>query len=191
VSCRSENLLHVHEPFGVGLKLDEELDHQGRKENKTASATNLRNELGEVIKLVLKRSAFGITSESWEPGSAALRISYYKRLTHHDTAVETLWSDGDDEVLTDTFQDLRAGNDERILLSVLVDPPLFESLLWSDFLHRVRLASGARLVASDVVTGNQNTVTRNDFTRFQKREVADKDFLRKFSTYRIITAVKI
>jgi hypothetical protein len=67
-----------------------------------------------------------------------------------------------------------------ILLSILVDPPLFEGLLWGNFLYCARLASGAGIVASDVVTGDQSTVTRNDFTRFQKREVADKDFLRKF-----------
>ena len=50
----------------MGLKPDEELDHQGPKENKTTSAANLRNELGEVIELELKGSAFGITGKSWE-----------------------------------------------------------------------------------------------------------------------------
>ena len=60
----SENLWHMHEPLGIGFWLDKELDHQGRKENKTTSATNLRNELGEVVGLELKGSAFGITSKS-------------------------------------------------------------------------------------------------------------------------------
>jgi len=53
----------------MGLKPDEELDHQGPKENKTTSAANLRNELGEVIELELKGSAFGITGKSWESRS--------------------------------------------------------------------------------------------------------------------------
>ena len=56
--------MHMHELLGMGLKLSKELDHQGRKENKTTSATNLRNELGEVVELELKGSAFGITSKS-------------------------------------------------------------------------------------------------------------------------------
>jgi hypothetical protein len=66
----SENLLHMHEPLGIGLELGQELDHQGPKENETTSTTNLRNELGEVVELKLKRSVLGITSKSWEPRSA-------------------------------------------------------------------------------------------------------------------------
>ena len=58
----SENLWHMHELLGMGLKLSKELDRQGRKENKTTSATNLRNEPGEVVELELKGGAFGITS---------------------------------------------------------------------------------------------------------------------------------
>ena len=56
----------MHEPFGIGLMLDKDLDDQGRKKNKTTRATNLRNELGEVVELELEGSAFGITSKSWE-----------------------------------------------------------------------------------------------------------------------------
>ena len=175
----SENLWHVHEPVGIGLKLDEELDHQGRKENKTASATNLRNELGKVVELVLKGSIFGIAGKSWEFGSAAFRVGFCKELTHHDAAIETLRADGDNNILTNTFQHLRARDNERILLGLSVTPPVFESLLWSDLLDRVRLASGTRLVASNIVTGDQNTVTRDNFTRFQKGEVTDKDVLQK------------
>ena len=70
----SENLWHEHKPFRMGLKLNEKLDHQGRKENETTCAADLRNELGEVIELELKGSAFSIASKSWESGSAALRV---------------------------------------------------------------------------------------------------------------------
>jgi hypothetical protein len=41
------------------------------------------------------------------------------------------------------------------------------------------------------VTSDQNTVTRNDFTRFQNGEVANQDVLQKDSIQRIITAVRI
>ena len=94
----------MHEPVGIRIKLDEELDHQRRKEHKTASTTDLRNELGKVVELELKRSAFGITSKSWESGSAAFRIAVCKELTRHDAAIETLRTDGgDDNVLPDTL----------------------------------------------------------------------------------------
>ena len=60
----SENIWHMHEPLGIGLRLGNELDHQGRKENKTTGATNPHKEFGEVVALELKGSAFGITSKS-------------------------------------------------------------------------------------------------------------------------------
>ena len=169
----------MHELPGIGHKLDKELDHQGRKENKTTSATNPRNELCEVVVLELKGSVFGITSKSWESRSDTSRVSVRKRLTHRDAAVKTLWSDGDNNVLTSTLQHLRTGDDERVLPNLYIGPPVLESLLWSNLLDRVRLASSARLITSNVVIGNQNTVTRNNFTRFQMGDVADKDVLRK------------
>ena len=79
--------------------------------------------------------------------------------------------------MTDAFQYLRTGDDERILLCLVVDLPVFESFLRSNLLDRIRLASGARLVTSNTMTSDQDAITRNDFTRFQKGEVADKDIL--------------
>ena len=90
----SEQLWCVNEPVGICLKLDEEFDHQHCKEHKTASTTDLRNELGEVIELELKRSAFSIT-RSWGSGSAAFRTALCKELTHHDTAIKTLRTNGE------------------------------------------------------------------------------------------------
>ena len=148
----------MHEPVGIRIKLDEELDHQHCKEDKTASTTDLRNELGKVVELELKRSAFGITSKSWESGSAAFGISFCKELTHHDTAIKTLRTDGDDNVLTNTLQDLRTGDNKRILLSLFIDLPVFESF-WSNLLDRVRLASRTRLVTSDIVTSDQGMIS--------------------------------
>ena len=95
-------------------------------------------------------------------------------------------------VLTNTLQDLRTGDDERILFSIFADLPVFESFVWSNLLDRIRLASRVRLVTSGAVTSNQNTVTKDDFTRFQKGEVADKDVLRKIQSTKIMPrAVKI
>ena len=85
----------------IGLKLDKELDHQGSKENKPTSATNLHNELGEVVDLELKGSAFGITSKSWGSKSDASRVSVCMGLTH---PIKTLCSDGDNNVLANTFE---------------------------------------------------------------------------------------
>ena len=130
----SEQSMRVHEPVGIRLKLDEELDHQDRKEHKTASTANLRNELGKVVELELKGSAFGIT---WESGSAAFKIVFCKELTHHGAAIGTLRTDGDDNVLTNTLQDLYTGDNKRILFSLFIDLPVFESFIWSDLLDRV------------------------------------------------------
>ena len=99
VSASQNNLWRVHEPVGIRLKLDEGLDHQHRKEHKTASTTDLRNELGKVVELELKRSAFNITSKSWESGLAAFRIAVCKELTHHDAAIKTLRTDNDDKCI--------------------------------------------------------------------------------------------
>jgi len=107
---------------------------------------------------------------------------FCKRHTHHDAAVKTLRSNGDNDVLTNTFQHLRTGDNERVLLGLWVGPPILDGLLWRNLLDRVRLPSGARLVTSNIVAGNQNTVTRDNFTRFQKGNITDKDVLRKNST---------
>ena len=176
----------MHEPVGIRIKLDEEFDHQHRKDHKTTSTTDLRNELSKVVEFELKGSAFGITSKSWESGLAAFRIAVCKEPTHHDATIETLRTDGDDNVLANTLQDLCTRDNKRILLSLFIDLPVFESFIRSNLLDRVRLASRARLAASDIVTSDQNTVTRDDFTRFQKGEVADKDILRKIQLTTII-----
>ena len=125
----SENIWHMHELLGMGLKLRKELDHQGSKENKTTSATNLRNELGEVVELELKGSAFGITSKSWESRSETSRVHFSKKHTHHDAAVETLRSDRDNDVSTNTLQHPRTGDNERVVLGFFVGPPVLDSLL--------------------------------------------------------------
>ena len=125
----SENVWHMHEPLGIGHKLDKDLDHQGRKENKTTSATDPRNELGEVVELEMKGSVFGITSKSWESISDASRVSVCERLTHCDSPVKTLWSDGDNNVLTSALQHHRTGDNERVLPGLLIGPPVLESLL--------------------------------------------------------------
>ena len=93
--------------------------------------------------------------------------------------MKTFWSDGDNNVLANTFQHLRTGDNERVLRGLCIGPPVHESLLCSGLLDRVRPASSARLITPNIVTGNQNTVTRDNITRFQMGNIADKDVLRK------------
>ena len=61
---------------------------------------------------------------------------------------------------------------------------LFEVLITKRNAVRVRkladsigLASGTGLVALDVVARQENTIARDDFTGFQKRDIADDDLL--------------
>ena len=84
------------------------------------------------------------------------------------------------------LQHLRTGNNEGVLLSLFVDLPVLESFIRSDLLDCVRLASGARLITSNIVTSDQNTITRDDLTRFQKGEITDKDVLQKIEHAKII-----
>jgi hypothetical protein len=173
-------IMHVHEPVGVSLELDEKPDHQGHQENETASTTNFCNELSQIIELELKGSVLGITIKSLELDSAALMFGFCRRLTHHNTAVETFGSDSDNNVFADTFHDLRTGDDERILCSFSIDLPVTESLLRSNLPDSFRLASGVRLVTLNTMTVDENAVTRDDFAGFQDDEITDEKILRHF-----------
>ena len=42
----------------------------------------------------------------------------------------------------------------------------------------IGLASGTRLVAFDVVARQEDTIARDNFTRLQKRDIADDDLLK-------------
>jgi hypothetical protein len=60
-SQKTKRLLDkVNAPAGVGLQLDEELDHKRGEQNETSGGTELRNQLGQGVKLQLQGSALGI-----------------------------------------------------------------------------------------------------------------------------------
>ncbi len=101
------------------------------------------------------------------------------RRTHHDTTVETLGSNSDDNILAHTFQDLRPADDEAICMRefALFAVERLLALFERQFLDGVRFTGSARLVALDIVAAKENTVTRYNFTRFQQRDVANDNFL--------------
>lgn len=86
--------------------------------------------------------------------------------THQNPAVETPGTDSDDDVLADTFQNFRARNEEAIALGLSALVLVRDSVLVGNFLDRVGFTSCTRLVANDVMTAEENTIDRQNFTRF-------------------------
>lgn len=101
-----------------------------------------------------------------------------RTLTHHDASVKTLSADSDYDILSNTFENLTTRDHETILMfgiAVLCKSKIF---VVGDLFNCVGFTSGTRLVALDVVAGNEDTITRNDFTRFNKGNVANNDILK-------------
>jgi hypothetical protein len=61
-----------------------------------------------------------------------------------------------------------------LLLGITVQ---LDDFFESCFLGRVALSSGAGLVTLHVVSRQENTVTGQDFTRLDERDVSDSNFL--------------
>jgi hypothetical protein len=109
-----------------------------------------------------------------------------KLRTHHDTTVETLLTDSDDDILAVTFEDLGTGNHETIGMgvggveSVNVGTlpfglfPERNTLIVDDLLDGVGLSSCAGFVAPDVVAGNEYTVARDDLPGLEKGDVTNE-----------------
>lgn len=100
-----------------------------------------------------------------------------KQLTHHDTAIETL--------LAIAFEDFESGNDEvigmhgggveRMGIGTLVLHLFSEgnTIVMAD-LYNARLFRSTRLIAPDTAAGNEDTVAKDDFTRFEEKDIADE-----------------
>ena len=109
--------------------------------------------------------------------------------THHDTAVEAVRSDSDNDVFAVTIQDLGARNHETIGISIsgvesvnvgtLASGPLTErdAIFVSGLFDGVRLSSCIGFIAFDIVAGNENTITGDNLTRLEEDDVTDKQFL--------------
>jgi len=108
-----------HLPGGFpSAQLYEEANHEGGEQSQTGNTTNLGNEPGQVFQLLLQWSGIGISPESCKdervvsiPGSGRVE---FKEHTHHDAAVETLLTDGDNHVLAINFKNLGARDHETI-----------------------------------------------------------------------------
>ena len=112
-----------------------------------------------------------------------------KLRTHHDTTVETLLTDSDDDIFAIAFEDLGTGNHETIgvgvggveFVNVGTLPfglfPERNTLIVGDLLDGVGLSSCAGFVAPDVVAGNEYTVARDDLARLEKGDVTNEEVL--------------
>lgn len=91
------------------------------------------------------------------------------RRTHHSPSVERVGSNGDDDVLSDSLEDLSTRDEETVVLESLLDlllSPLgsfggstfSETFLVRDLLDGVRFSSGSRLITLDGVTSKENSV---------------------------------
>ena len=108
-----------------------------------------------------------------------MTFKHDSKLTHHNTAVETLRPHRNNDITTHTFKYLTPAHNEAICMRaqfarLLEAYAFFERKL----LDSVRLACSARFVAFDVVTREEDAVAGNDFTWFEKCDVTDDDVLR-------------
>jgi hypothetical protein len=109
-----------------------------------------------------------------------------KLRTHHDTTVETLLTDSDNDILAVTFEDLGTRNHETIgagvgdaeSVNVGALPsgqfPERNAVIVGDLLDGIGLSSGTGFVAPDVVAGNEYTIARDDLTGLEKGDVTDE-----------------
>lgn len=146
--------LVIRRAVRVRLELDEEADHEGEEEEETGGGTEFGDEFGEGVELELERGV--------------LRVALQ---THHDASVERVATDGSDDVLADALEDLGTGDEEAIDLAVRVGGEVFVR----GFANGVGLSRCARLVAADVVTGEEDTIDRDNFSRLDEEDVADED----------------
>jgi len=172
-------------------QLYEETNHEGGEQSQTGNTTDLGNELGQVVQLLLQRSGIGISPESCKNKSASLDQEKcdFKEHTHHDAAVETLLTDGDNHVLAITFENLGTRNHKTIGVRIggvecmNVDTlalGLFsegDALAVADLFDSVGLPGRAGLVALDIVAGDEDTVTRDNLTGLEEGNVTDEKIL--------------
>lgn len=102
------------------------------------------------------------------------------RLTHHDSAVERLCTDRDNDVLSHTLENLCTGDEETVLLEDFAGlgiVPLLDTLLVGKLLDGVTLTGSTRFVASDIVTTEEDTVDGDDLSWLEHADITDDNIL--------------
>jgi hypothetical protein len=103
------------------------------------------------------------------------------KLTHHQTTVERLGTDGDDDVFTDTLGNLGTRDQETVLFQSLSRGQrvaLLDTLFVGSLLDQVGFTGSTRLVALDVVASEEDTVDGKNFTSLDDTDVTDENVLR-------------
>lgn len=80
-------------------------------------------------------------------------------------------TDIDSDVATDTLKDLGPRKEERVAFALFGAVELLERRLADS----IRFTSGARLVAANVVTGEEETIARQDLSWLDAEDVTDDD----------------
>jgi hypothetical protein len=102
-------------------------------------------------------------------------------LTHHQTTVERLGTDGDDDVFTNTLGNLGTRDQETVLFQSLSRGQrvaLLDTLFVGSLLDQVGFTGSTRLVALDVVASEEDTVDGKNFTSLDDTDVTDENVLR-------------
>ena len=109
-----------------------------------------------------------------------------KPLTHHDTSVETLDADCDDNVASYTFENFTSRDDETICVICVQMVMLRAFVLCLDafcirqLLDCIAFACNARLVTSDIVPSKEDAVTGDNLSWFEEGDIADDEILEEW-----------
>lgn len=97
--------------------------------------------------------------------------------THHDTSIKTLSANSYDNVFSDALEHFTSTENEAVGMSSVAVLAMFHELCIRNFLDSVGFSRSTRLVTFDIMAREEDAIARNNFTRFQKCNIANKDFL--------------
>jgi hypothetical protein len=98
-----------------------------------------------------------------------------KKFTHPNATVEALGTHGNNNILTYTFEHLRAADNKAV--SMRRDIFFAHDLLIGDFFDGIGLSCRSGLVTFDVMARQKDTIARYYFTRLQQSNIPDDNFL--------------
>ncbi len=110
-----------------------------------------------------------------------------KKLTHHDTTVEALGANSDNDISAIALENLGTGYDKAVGVAVLLTLRRLHQVIVGNLPDSVGLAGSATLVAFDIMAGEEDAVARYDLTGFQQGYVADYDLLDVDNLLNVVT----